>query len=120
MLPPRKLIAAAFLLAQAGAIAWARTVETRYFAWAPFDTQNEYRITVRIAGKALTEHEVDERYRIRAIDLESRSIAHVVGIVRYAEERYYTDRAHIAIDYTVNGVTKPTWYWPADHAATVR
>jgi hypothetical protein len=108
-MPTRTLAACAFIAFQLCTIGYARFVDTRYFAWAPFDAQNEYSIAVEIGGRALTPDEVRHRYRIQAADLESRSIAHIIGIVRYAEERYYADGARVTISYTVNGVRKPDW-----------
>jgi hypothetical protein len=113
----RKILAAAFLGLQLGAVAYARVADTRYFCWAPFDRQNEYAIAVSVDGRPLSGAEIGRRYRIRARDLESRSIAHVTGIVRYAEERYYRDGAAVTVRYTVNGVRKPDWHWPRADAA---
>jgi len=108
----RRALAALFLGMQLAAVAYARVSDTRYFCWAPFDRQNEYTIAVTVNGRPLTRAEVARRYRIRQADLESRSIAHVTGIVRYAEQHYYHDGAAVTVRYTVNGLRKPDWTWP--------
>ena len=116
----RRVLAAGFLVAQLGAVAYARVSDTRYFCWAPFDRQNEYAIAVTVGGRALTPREIEHRYRIRHRDLESRSIGHVTSIVEYAERHYYRDGAAVTVRYTVNGLRKPDWTWPRGAHAPAR
>lgn len=108
----RCILATAFLLMQIGFIVYARFVEARYFCWAPYDAQNEYRLEVTVDGKRLSNEDIYRRYRISADNLESRSAAHVKNIVSYAEERYYDDGAKTVMYYKVNGVVQTPWCWP--------
>src|SRR5437763_5481070 len=59
----RTIIGASLLLFQLGMIGYARFVPARYFCWAPYDIQSEYRIDVLIGGRPLTASQIRARYR---------------------------------------------------------
>lgn len=115
-----RFLAAALLLAfQVGMIGYARFVPSRYFCWAPMDSQNLYEITVVIAGRELGAEEIEARYRQPAVGGNWQAIQHVLDKVRQYEETYgRDDGAEVTVSYTVNGHPRETWMWPREaHAA---
>jgi hypothetical protein len=116
----RTAIALMLFTFQLGAIAYARFVPTRYFCWAPYDTQTEYTATAVVNGKELTPEEFQRRYRRNRRGNDNRSPQHVIDMLQQVEQR----RAHpgeenvsIVMKYRVNG-KEPLleWHWPADAA----
>ena len=109
-----RFLAAALLLAfQVGMIGYARFVPSRYFCWAPMDSQNLYEITVVIAGRELGTEEIEARYRQPAVGGNWQAIQHVLDKVRQYEETYgRDDGAEVTVSYTVNGRPRETWMWP--------
>ena len=59
IISPKVLVPVALLVFQVAAILYARTVTTRYFCWAPYDTQTEYTATAVVNGHELTAAETD-------------------------------------------------------------
>jgi len=120
----RTAVATALLLAQAAAILYARRVESRYFCWAPYDTQTSYSLRVTLPGQGdLTAPEIRRRYRIAVGRSRSdaalirghdqRSPQHVKDIIQQYEATYGRgDRAQVVMRYTVNGRKPTEWRWP--------
>lgn len=109
----RTLAAIALLVFQIVMVGYARFVPSRYFCWAPMDSQNLYTITVAIAGRELDAAEIEARYRQPATGGNWQAIQHVLDKVRQYEETYgRDDRARVVVAYTVNGHPEETWTWP--------
>jgi hypothetical protein len=109
----RLIPAVAWLLFQVGAIVYARFVPSRYFCWAPYDMQTEYRVRVTVDGRELTPGEIRSRYRRGARGVDNRSVQHVIDIFEQAERRYHrADPAEIVMTYVVNGHRIGEWRWP--------
>lgn len=103
----------ALLLFQVGMIVYARFVPSRYFCWAPFDIQTEYRLQVTISGRPLTGKEIRVRYRRPQNGTDNRSPQHVFDIIREYEQTYgRADHAQVVMRYRVNGKQEQTWQWP--------
>ena len=93
-------------------IGYARFVPSRYFCWAPYDTQTEYRISASVNGKPLSEREIRTRYRRPAHGFDNRSPQHVIDIVQGVEERNAAaGQADVSMRYRVNGKEEQTWRW---------
>jgi len=99
---------------QLGAIAYARFVPTRYFCWAPFDTQTDYIATAVVNGHELTPAEFLKRYRRPRRGFDNRSPQHVIDMLQQAEEKRAArgDRTIIVMKYRVNGKAPREWRWP--------
>ncbi len=109
----RLIPAVAWLLFQLGAIVYSRFVPSRYFCWAPYDMQTEYKATVRVNGRDLAPNEIRARYRRPAQGVDNRSVQHVIDMFEQAENRYHRDDpAEIVIQYRVNGHREGVWRWP--------
>lgn len=104
---------------QLGAIAYARFVPTRYFCWAPFDTQTEYVAKSSINGHELTDAEFRKRYRRPMHGFDNRSPQHVIDMLQQVEEKRSAqgEKASVEMKYRVNGKELRVWHWPADAAA---
>jgi hypothetical protein len=112
----RTLIPMLLLAFQLGAIAYARFVPTRYFCWAPFDTQTDYVATATVNGHELTAGEFRQRYRRPMKGFDNRSPQHVIDMLQQVEEKRASpgDKAVIEMKYRVNGKSPLEWHWPAD------
>lgn len=111
---PRLIVASLWLAFQLGAIVYARFVPSRYFCWAPYDTQTEYWVSVRQQGRELSGAEIRARYKRAAHGFDNRSPRHVIDMFEQAEERYHaaTDPADaIEMRYRVNGHIDGAWKW---------
>ena len=105
--------AAALLLFQVVMIVYARFVPSRYFCWAPFDIQTEYKLQVEVDGHALNAKEVRARYRRQQNGTDNRSPQHVMDIVQGYEETYGRSKpARVEMRYRVNGKQEQVWRWP--------
>jgi hypothetical protein len=110
----RTILGGGILLFQLVMIGYARFVPARYFCWAPYDIQTEYRLDVSIGGRMLTPPEIRRRYRRPKQGVDNRSIQHVMDIVRQYEETYgRTDRAQVLMKYRINGKEEREWLYPA-------
>lgn len=110
----RRALGIALLLFQVGAIIYARFVTSRYFCWAPHDSQAEYRIEVVRSGKPLTEDEIASRYRLAPSGVEARSIDAVLSVVaQYEETLGRGEGALVVVTYRLNGREPKQWRWPA-------
>lgn len=100
---------------QLGAIVYARFVPTRYFCWAPYDTQTDYVAKAVVNGKELSAAEFRERYRRTQHGTDNRSPQHVIDMLRQVEEKRVAegDHATIVMKYRVNGGGQQVWRWPA-------
>ncbi|MEM8706644.1 MAG: hypothetical protein AAGE98_09320 [Actinomycetota bacterium] len=112
----RRLVVAAVLTVQVVTVAYARTTDTRYLAWAPYDQISFYELDVEVDGEALSAEEIVGRYSLRlwleegaARGRENRSIAHVLTYVQRAEAD--ATELEIVIRASVNGrpVEVHTW-----------
>lgn len=109
----RTMLGSAILLFQLGMIGYARFVPARYFCWAPYDIQSEYRLDVSIDGRKLTAAEIRNRYRRPKQGVDNRSIQHVMDIVRQYEETYgASDNAQVVMKYRINGKAEQEWRYP--------
>ena len=109
----RTLAAIALLLFQVAMIGYARFVPSRYFCWAPMDSQNLYSITVVIDGRELGPAEIEARYRQPAEGGNWQAIQHALDKVQQYEETYGREEgAEVVVTYTVNGHPEETWTWP--------
>lgn len=110
----RVILGSALLLAQAAAIIRARSVESRYFCWAPYDALSLYRLDVELAGRALTPGEIERRYRIPAAGRDNRSIQHLKDLIAQYESTYGRhDGARVTLRSSTNGHEERVWRWPA-------
>jgi hypothetical protein len=103
----------ALLVFQVAMVVYARFVPSRYFCWAPFDIQTDYRLQVKVAGKPLTAKQIRERYHRGPVGTDNRSPQHVIDIVQGYEENYgRNDHAAVEMRYRVNGKQEQLWQWP--------
>jgi hypothetical protein len=110
----RMIIGASILLFQLVMIGYARFVPSRYFCWAPFDIQTDYRIDARIGDHKLTPAEIRRRYRRPRQGTDNRSPQHVMDIIEQYEETYGSkDHAQVVMRYRVNGKSEQEWRYPA-------
>jgi len=109
----RALVGIGFLVFQLYAIARARFVPSRYFAWAPYDAISLYELDVRIDGRLLTTDEVRARYELPSLGRDNRAIQHVIDAVRQYEATYGVgDDATVLLRYRTNGGPERSWRWP--------
>ena len=110
----RTLIPIALFVFQLGAIVYARFVPTRYFCWAPYDTQTDYVATATVNGKKLTGAEFRQRYRRPQRGFDNRSPQHVFDMLEQVEEKRagLGESATIVVEYRVNGKEPREWRWP--------
>jgi len=114
----RTLIPLALFAFQLGAIVYARFVPTRYFCWAPYDTQTDYTATATVNGKKLTSAEFRQRYRRPQRGFDNRSPQHVFDMLEQVEKKRagLGESATIVVKYRVNGKEAREWRWPhPDH-----
>jgi hypothetical protein len=99
---------------QLGAIVYARFVPTRYFCWAPYDTQTDYTATATVNGRKLSAAEFRQRYRRPARGFDNRSPQHVFDMLEQVEQKWFkaSERATIVVKYRVNGKEPREWRWP--------
>jgi hypothetical protein len=110
----RTIIGAGLLLFQLVMIAYARFVPARYFCWAPYDIQTQYKLDVLVGGRTLTAAEIRRRYRRPKQGVDNRSMQHVMDIVRQYEETYGRhDPAQVVMKYRINGKEEREWQYPA-------
>ncbi len=107
-------IGIALLLFQLAMIGYARFVPSRYFCWAPYDMQTDYRLEVTVNGIPLTPNQILRRYQRPARGTDNRSVQHIIDIVQQYEEGYGgPDQAQVLMKYRVNGKEEQNWRWPA-------
>ncbi len=110
---PGPLIAALLLTAQLLLIGYARTTEARYFCWAPFDMQTDYRLRVTVNARELTPAEIRTRYRRPAAGTDNRSIRNLTDIIEGVERRQAEGkRARVVMRYRINGKEERVWEYP--------
>lgn len=110
----RIVIPVLLLVFQFGAIVYARFVPTRYFCWAPFDTQTDYVAQAVVNGHTLTAAEFRKRYRRPMHGFDNRAPSHVIDMLRQVEEKRAAlgDKANVTMKYRVNGRSPLEWHWP--------
>jgi hypothetical protein len=100
----------ALLVFQLGAIFHARFVPERYFCWAPFDQQTDYRLEATVNGRKLSPAEIGQRYRRPARGTDNRSYQHIIDIVQRTEQQYHPeDRVEVVLSYHINGRQEQQW-----------
>ena len=99
---------------QIGAIVYARFVPTRYFCWAPYDTQTDYVATSVVNGHELNAAEFRHRYRRTKRGFDNRSPQHVIDMLQQVEQKRAAlgDKATVSMKYRVNGKEVREWHWP--------
>jgi len=108
----RWTIGLALLLFQIGAILYARFVPARYFCWAPFDMQTDYRIQATVNGSKLSDPAIQKRYRRAAKGSDNRSFQHVIDIIEQTERRYHSDDdVDVVVTYRINGKQEQQWHF---------
>ena len=106
----RWTIGVALLLFQFGAIVYARFVPSRYFCWAPFDMQTDYRIEASVNGEKLNAAQIRQRYRRPEKGTDNRSVQHVIDIIEQTEKRYHpNDKTEVTMKYRINGKAEQVW-----------
>ena len=106
-------VGVALLAIQVALVVFARFHPMRYYCWAPYDAQNEYRIAVTLRGCELSADAVAKRYRIRPEGVNPRSIYEVYNVVSFVERVYRPDdAAEVVITYRTNGGKEQTWRLP--------
>jgi len=106
-------IGVAILAVQVIMIAVARFHPMRYYCWAPYDSQNEYRITASVGNRELEPEDIENRYHVPAEGINPRTIYEVIDIVSYVERVYHdSDAAEVAVTYRTNGGEEQRWQWP--------
>lgn len=109
----RWTIGLSLLAFQLGAIVYARFVPARYFCWAPFDMQTDYRLDVTVNGKKLKAEQIQQRYHRGAKGTDNRSTQHLIDIIEQTEQRYHPDdRTMVIMTYRVNGKEEQEWRYP--------
>jgi hypothetical protein len=100
---------------QIGAIIHARSVESRYFCWAPYDTQTEYTASSVVNGHMLKPAEFRKRYRRPMHGYDNRSPENVYDMFQgVAEERAKVgEQTTVEMKYHINGKDElHVWRWP--------
>ena len=111
----RTAIGASLLAAQLLLIGYARTTEARYFCWAPFDMQTDYRLDVKVNGRTLTPREVRQRYRRPQTGTDNRAVRNLIDVIEGVETRRSgAERAEVRLSYRVNGKQEQLWRWPRE------
>ena len=110
----RTVIPILLFLFQIGAIIYTRFAPTRYFCWAPFDTQTDYVAIAVVNGHQLNAAEFRQRYRRPKRGFDNRSPQHVIDMLQQVEEKRaaFGDHATISMKYRVNGKELREWQWP--------
>lgn len=113
----RVVIPVLLLAFQLCAIIYARTVPTRYFCWAPYDTQTQYNAIATVNGHLLTAAEFRARYRRPERGSDNRSPQHLIDMLAQAETKHEKqgDKTTILMKYRVNGKDLRIWRWPESH-----
>lgn len=106
-----RAIAAAILLAQVVTVVYARFTPARYFCWAPFDMQTDYKLNVELGGRKLSPAEIRQRYRRPAVGTDNRSVQNLIDILEGVEQRA-PEKAAIFMTYRINGNEEHEWRYP--------
>ena len=94
-------------------LAYARLVNSPYLSWAPFGSQNPYRIDARIGHRQLSAGEILDRYHRRQRGLENRSIQIIQDLIRGRETLYpESQQATVTLTWSSNGGPLERWTWP--------
>ncbi|MBF5042257.1 hypothetical protein FGE12_07595 [Aggregicoccus sp. 17bor-14] len=103
----------AFLLLQLVWMLVEQRGPTRYFCWAPNDYMTRYHLEVRVAGRALSPAEIQQRYHLPAEDLSENVPQHLIDILEQRERTSGRgEEAAVALRYRVNGREERTWSRP--------
>lgn len=108
----RLVIGYLFLLSQLLSIIYARTIQERFFCWAPYDEHTYFEIIVKIEDEILSKEEIKNRYNYESIGWEPRSINNIFNIINQHELTYgKNDNALIEVKYSTNGKKEELWQW---------
>lgn len=118
----RAALVGLLLAVQVVGVAYARTTDTRYLAWAPYDQISAYEVEVVVGGESLAPGVIVGRYPLGLwVDdgivrgRENRSIAHVHHLIRRTETAARADAGADAVSVTVrastNGRPPEVWTW---------
>lgn len=111
--PLAGLLGTAFLLAQLGAIVYARFVPSRYFCWAPNDTMVEYRLAVKIGDRPESPQQIEHRYHEPATGVYQAAVQNLIDSLQQYEQTYgRDDHAQVVLAYRVNRRAEQQWRWP--------
>ncbi len=106
----RNYLSALFILLQIGGIVFARFTEQRFFCWAPYDIQTNYKVTAVINNEILGPDELEQRYGYRMEGWEQRSIYNIFSIIEQYEATYgKNDSVSITANYAINGHEEQVW-----------
>jgi hypothetical protein len=120
----RSTVAALFLLAQVGWLAYAQFQPWRWFAWAPNDYVTRYSVDVRVDGRKLARHEICRRYGPqfcrndwpnpgRTQFINENPPDHLISQLRQYEETLGRgDHAVVRLRYVSTGTGPGVWRWP--------
>lgn len=98
------------LTLQVGAIAYARLTEARYFCWAPYDMQTQYKLQAVVNSVVLTPQQIQQRYRRPREGRDNRSPQHLKDIFEQTERHYHAeDQVDLILTYRINGKEERTW-----------
>lgn len=106
-----RAVACLILLVQVVTVVYARFTPARYFCWAPFDMQTDYRLQAQVGGRELTPAEIRKRYRRPAAGTDNRSVQNLIDILEGVEQRS-AEKASITMTYRINGKEEHAWRYP--------
>lgn len=99
-----------FLGLQVGSIFYARFIPERFFCWAPYDSHVNFKTSVTINNKILSNEEAESRYQYKMQGWEQRSIHNIFYLITKYERTYgELDSAKVKINYSINGRKKAVW-----------
>jgi hypothetical protein len=106
----RTLIGVAFLAAQLGSVIYAQMGPRRYFCWAPNDYMTDYRLTVAVDGRMLSDKDIARRYHLDAAGLYENVAQHIIDVVTQYERTHGRARpATVVLRYRTNGREEHEW-----------
>ena len=95
------------------AVVRARSVETRWFSWAPNDYAVGYTLQVKMNGRPLSDSEIGSRYAVPAQGVYENPVQNLIEIVSERERTYgRNDHAEVLLTYRPNGGAAQEWRWP--------
>ena len=109
----RNVVGLSLLAVQVVMIGAAQFHPMRYFCWAPYDSQNEYRIHALVDDNVLDAAQIESRYRLPMTGVNPRMIYQVTDIISYIERAHHeADPAQVTVTYSTNGGPEQRWDWP--------
>lgn len=103
------------LVVQVLAVGYARTTESRYLSWAPYDQISFYEVDVEVDGELLSPAAVVDRYPLglwvddnAARGRENRSMAHVRHLIERREGQL-DEMVAVTLTWSTNGGEAERW-----------